>query len=969
LIQSTNKIWRSFGCGFAAMKNSLLKFHPAFLLFLLCGCPAFSQSIKVSGQVVDGISDSSLISAYVFLYHYPDTAKYTVATTDIKGNFTFNKVKAGPHKLKISYLGFTDFIEEIQALPGQNLDLGKIKMSTASTTLKSVVIVGKEIRTQQQGDTTQYNANAFKTNPDATAEDLVNKMPGITSQNGTVTSNGETVAQVLVDGKPFFGDDPTLALKNLPAEVIDKIQVFDKLSDQSQFTGFDDGNSQKTINIITKQGKSNGDFGKIFGGYGTDNRYILGGNINFFDNNRRISILGLTDNVNQQNFSTQDLLGVFSNSGSGQFRGGSGGSRGGFSGSGRGGSGGGFSATGNSGGAAGINNFLVGQQGGITKTNAFGINYSDQWGKKIKISASYFFNNSDNTNNTTLTRDYVSSADSGTVYNQTSESTSENYNHRFNLRFEYDIDTANSLIITPKFTYQKTNINSELSGVNSLGDVSESSTISNTQSDNSGYDFSNNVLFMHRFKKRGRTISLNIGTDLNNKTSTTNLFSLNAFAFSDTAALNQQATQNTNGHTLSSSLSYTEPVGKKALLQFNYSPSITESSNTKNTFNFDSTETDYSLFDTSLSNQFKNKYFTQRGGINFRLNGTKYFLTLGAALQDADLASDQQYPYLFSLDKSFINVLPSAMLNFKFSKTKNLRIMYRGSTTAPSISQLQNVVDNTNPLLLSVGNPALKQDFEQSLIVRYGSTNTTKATTFLVYFYLNYIDNYLGNETLIPTKDTTVENGIALPVGSQLTMPVNLNGYWNTKAFVTLGLPLDFMKCNLNFNTGFTFTRSPALINELTNFSNSYSISQGIVLSSNISQNVDFTLSYNGNYNIVQNTLQSETNENYYSQILGFKFNWIFAKGFVANTSLSQTSYSGLGAEYDQDIWLWNALLGYKFFKAQSLEIAASANDILNQNKSISQNITDTYIENSTTQVLQRYFMLNITYTIRDYKK
>ncbi|HWY34274.1 MAG TPA: carboxypeptidase-like regulatory domain-containing protein, partial [Nitrosopumilaceae archaeon] len=271
------------------------------LLLVLMYCPILflAQTVKIAGQIIDAKDGSPLIGTVVILKHWPDTNRFIGATADTSGNFSFD-AEPGSYKLKaelISYLSI-DMKVNVTNLP---VNLGKIQLNPLANLLKETVIEGKQTRVEQIGDTTQFHANAYKTNTDATAEDLVNKMPGVSTQGGNLTVNGEQVKQILVDGKPFFGDDPNLAIKNLPAEIIDKIQVFDKLSDQAQFTGFDDGNAQKTINIITKSGKNNGQFGKIYGGYGIDakgagvsDKYIAGGNANFFKGDRRFSVIELS---------------------------------------------------------------------------------------------------------------------------------------------------------------------------------------------------------------------------------------------------------------------------------------------------------------------------------------------------------------------------------------------------------------------------------------------------------------------------------------------------------------------------------------------------------------------------------------------------------------------------------------------------------------------------------------------------
>src|SRR5690606_10182788 len=313
----------------------------------------------------------------------------------------------------------------------QAVSLGKISMKEDTKVLSEFSVEGKIPLAVQKNDTTEYNADAYKVNTNANAQDLIEKMPGVVIEDGKVQAHGEDVKKIYVDGKPFFGDDPNLALKNLPAEVIEKIQIFDKASDQAQFTGFDDGNQQKAINIITKPDKKGGVFGRVYGSLGTDYRYSVGANINIFDGDRKISILGMSNNVNQQNFSSEDLVGVSSSGGGGR-------------GGGRGGMGGGMM------GGGGANNFLTGQQNGIAQTHGFGINFTDVWGKakKVTFSGSYFFNNSTVNKEETSRREYFLEGDSTQYYNSVTSSRTQNYNHRLNARIEYKIDDNNQLIFS-----------------------------------------------------------------------------------------------------------------------------------------------------------------------------------------------------------------------------------------------------------------------------------------------------------------------------------------------------------------------------------------------------------------------------------------------------------------------------------------------------------------------------------------
>jgi hypothetical protein len=927
------------------------------------------QPIRIVGKFISD-TDKSVMSGVAVTLYTPDSTQQFFTVTDNNGVFVFQNITPARYRLRASFIGYQDFNIRL-ALSTTNINMGIQKMKFGTTDIKGVTIHGV-VPVRQNEDTTEYNADAFKTQPDATTEDLVNKMPGITSQNGAVTVNGEQVTQVLVDGTPFFGDDPMVALKNLPAEVVDKIQVFDKLSDQAQFTGFDDGNTTKTINIVTKKNRRNGTFGRIYGGYGTDQRYLVGGTLNFFNGASRFSVIGLANNINQQNFATEDILGALGGGGNGGRGGSGGGSRGGG-----GGGGSNISSTG-SGLSKGAGSYLVGTQGGITTTNSIGLNYSDAWDKnRIKLTSSYFFNNAVNTNNTTSTSVYTN----GDTYNETSGAGSTNYNSRINSRLEYNMDTNNAMYVILKGTIQQTYSSADAPESVFLDDIEQSLSNTNSSSSSRGYDYSGNILYMHKFKKLHRTISWNVGFDDNNKNTPGDIFSLDDYYAKDTTTntintvsslINQQYTQPTYGYTLSSSLSYTEPIDSNSIIQLNYSPSVNENNTEKKTFNYDSIGDAFTLIDTALSNQYHNTYITQAFGISYRLNhGKKYYIMIGLNPQYSTLIAQELFPVsnLPAVQRNYVSVLPRVIFNYRFSKSKNLRVMYRSNVTPPTISQLQNVVNNTNPLLLNTGNPYLKQDFEQSFIARYGATNANAGTTFLVYTYVNYINNYIGNATFSPLHDSTLSDGTILNSGSQLSQPVNLQGYWNAKQFVTYGWLIRALKVNLNLNSGVIYVRTPALVNNVINYSSNYTYSEGVVLSSNISENVDYTLSYTGNFSTVNNSLPNPEDGNYYTGVTAGKINIILFHGLIINTSLSETSYAGLSSSaYNQAIYLWNGSLGYKFMKNKLLQVSISANDILNQNTSITRTVTDTYIQDSQTEVLRRFFMVNLQLNIKNYK-
>lgn len=917
--------------------------HITLLTILFCILIAgklSAQSNRLIGTLYNPDDQTTLVGATIKLSNAKDTTKFKYTNSDIAGKFEFVQLSKGAYLLDITYIGYENFRKKV-SVNNKVEDLGKLFLKTSATKLKEVSVTGDAIRAEQKGDTTQYSSAAYKVTQDANTEDLVKKMPGITVENGTVKSQGEDIKKVLVDGKQFFGDDPTVVLKNLPAEVIDKIQVFDKLSDQSAWSGFDDGNAQKTMNIVTKSARNNGQFGKFTAAYGSDGRYQAGVNLNLFDKNQRITIIGNSNNINLQNFGSDDFLGAMGTGGGG------GGPRGGFRG-------------GNS-------------QSGITTLNSIGVNYSNTWGTKVILNGSYFYNLGKNKTDKVLDRQYILSGSNNQLYNEESYSNSTNDNHRLNLKLEYNINDRNSIIFTPRLSFQKNTSDNSLMASSSSSDTLRSSTenINNTKTD--GYNFNNDLLYRYKFGKKGRTVSIGITTGISNRTRENYLDALNLDYVADTIMTNESIKQFsktlTDGVSLSSNLVYTEPMSEKSQLQINYNISNATNNNDKSTYNYnyDNGYASYSLFDTLLSNIYKNDYLTHNVGTGYLYKDEKLNINAGISYQYSELKGNQEFPAPGETHKTFYNFLPSFMLNYKVGTTVNYRAYFRSSSNVPSVTQLQEVVDNSNPLLLSAGNPYLKQETRHTLRSRLSLANNEKTSNFFAMVAFQVIQDYIGNTTSIAANDTLVY-GQEMRRGAQLIVPANLDGAWNARTLLSYGFPIKPVKCNFNVNAGVSYNRLPSLINNNRNLSETYGINQGVVLSSNISQKLDFTLTYNLNYNLVDNSLQPELNNNYIFQISSAQFNWQFWKGLFVQSNLTYQNYNVISSKEVTEYTLLNSSIGSKLFKNNTGEIKLTVYDMLDQNKSLSRTVTDTYIENSTTQVLRQYVMLSFTYNLRNFK-
>ncbi len=923
----------------------------ALVLMTFSGMGLFAQTGIVTGTLRDQTDSSLLSGATIEILLQSDSSLVKTGISDSKGKFTLEGLVPGGLIFKVSTIGYQEYID-LFTLKDTTKDLGIITLNKRGKDLSTVTIISKAPPVVQKGDTSQFSANQYKVNPDATTEDLIKKMPGITvDKDGTVTAQGEQVKKITIDGKDFFGDDASAALKNLPSEIVDKIQVFDRLSDQAQLTGFDDGNSQKAINIVTKTAIKNGQFGRAYAGYGTDERYAAGGNVSFFKGDRRLSVVANFNNINQQNFGSQDLLGVTG----GSNRGGPGGGRGG-----------------RGGGMGGSESFSVGQASGISKTNALGFNYSDKWGKKVNVTGSYFYNNSTNNNASVTNIETLGAAKQFSF--QDANSNTKNNNHRINMRLEYKIDSNNTLFIIPSVNLQdnKTASLSSLRTTNAVGD-SVNSSLANSNSDRNGYNIRNNIMYRHSFPKKGRTLSLGFNTTFTKNVGESVIDAKYRYydslgVFTRDSLQNQFTDNNTNGYTLGGSVAYTEPIGKKGQLQIDYNPSFQKNKADQQTYLFDGSK--YTQFDTTLSNRFDNTITTHNAGISYRLSPSKdEQFSVGVNFQHSNLESQRIFPTTTNVDQSFTNFLPNAMWRKKLSAYSNIRVFYRASTNFPSVTQLQDVVNLSNPLRVSSGNPELKQSYTHFLASRFSYTNTKTSRSFFANIFLQSAGDYISNAIFVAQKDSVIQQGIVLNKGSQLTKPVNLDGYRNLRTFFTYSMPIKVLKTTVNLNAGFTYAKLPGQVNYIPTVTDNYTYNGGIVLASNISEYIDFNLSYNANFNDARTTGGTISTSNYVNQAIGGTLNLLNKKGWFIQNDISSQSYSGLSGGLDQRYTLWNAAIGKKFLKNRAGELKLSVFDLLKENQSITRTVTGTEITDSQSEVLQQYFMLTFTYNLKNFGK
>ena len=911
------------------------------------------KTYPVGGKLKYAESKEPVVGATIFILT-ADSSIAAGAVSNGNGEFTVD-LDRGEYIIKINYLGLQPYSEPLRVWRDDYL--GTILLSEKATELEGVNINKQVLQATTQGDTTTFNAKAYKTNQNANAKDLLEKMPGVQDDNGELKAQGEKVQQVLVDGKQFFGQDPKTALTTLPAEVVDKIQIFDDKSEQSKASGVDDGTRIKTINIVTKINMRNGEFGKVYAGGGTDDRYTAGSNLNVFRGEQRLSILGQVNNINQQNFAAEDLLGVVGDN--------SGGGRGGRGGRGPGGGRpsflSGFSAGGSS------SDFQVSSSGGITETVAGGINYQDVWGKKVDVSSSYFYNQGENeTANNTFQQYYLTG--NTQQYDEKDTSTSTNVNHKLNAKLVYKVNPKMSFFYIPSLTIQQNDGRSTL-----LGNTSQEATVVNAlsqtfSSDLSALKMSNDLMFRYNGEKRGRSVFVQVKSDIDRTDGDNQLNSNITDSRSVVDNIDQVGNLNENTDGIKTSIMFSEPIGDKGLGSF-FSYDFSNSINVTNQKIISGAiAANVGTFDSSLSSVYNNDWNIHQAGIGFRKFGRKGGFVARLKYEVALLDNMQAVPERENVNQTFQNILPFALYRARLKNNASWFTMYRTYTSKPQANQLTTTVDNSNTLQLSTGNSSLSQTYGHWFMSKYNVTNTKKNSIFYAMINGGIASNYIGQSTFTATSDT-VYKGVSIPRGGQLSSPVNLDGQYSANAFVTYGFPIAKLKSNLNFNVNTGVTNIPSLINDVKSNTFNQNYGLGLVLSSNISEKIDFTISTESNYVLSSNSLNSSLDNQYLVQTSKIKYDWIMPLGLTFRTQLQHQEYFGLSDLLNSRVLLWTAGIGKQLFKNKRGEVQLSMYDILGQNNNVAQNFYDSYYEETNSNVLTRYVMLSFSYNIRKFRE
>ena len=896
------------------------------LTIVTCILLSFSASAQTTGSVMgkllDTLNKQSLKDASITVLDARDSSLEVFTLAKADGSFSLLNIPFGAMIVQIRFQGYEPYSKTITfSAANANVDLKTIYLKTASNDLGNVTVTESVIRMKK--DTMEVSASAFKTKPNAVAEDLIRKIPGMeVAKDGSIKSQGETVQRVLVNNKRFFGDDPKMATKNLPPDVIDKIQVFDDQSDQSKFTGFDDGNRVKTINIITKKEMRKGVFGKAVAGAGTDGKFDESFNFSKMNGDQQLTFLGQANDINKQNFTQQNIGG------------------------GRGGGGGGFGG-GGAGGASGITTIWAG-----------GLNYRDAWSKDIDAYGSYFYNTpKTETDQSSYTKNILTQ-DSSTYNNSTSSSVGRNSNHRFTFNLEDRIDSSNSLIFRPNIAFQNSNPNSISSNVTTGGPngvlINKSETKSSSY--NSGFTISGaNLQLRHKMAKKGRTISLDLGFSASDNNGDGNNYSVNTFykPIAKTDTINQHYVDSSRSFTLNPTVSYTEPVGKNQMLELRYSFSYNNSTTINNTYRFDNIGQKFSTFDSLYSNSYKYTATANNANLSWRIQQAKFNLNIGTGLQFMDINSNNTTKNVV-VARNFVNFTPNLNFTYNYTRSKSLRLFYRGSTGQPSTTQLQPVLTTSDSINFQKGNPNLKPQFQHNLRVLY--TSFDPFTQHIIFATVN------ASMTANDIQNSVIQN----PNGGKTTTYVNLGGTYNVSGYFNYGFPLKKPKSNLNLQTNVNYSQYQSLLNNTSNYTYNTSLGETVKWTTNLKNNFDMNLSYSFTYNPIRSSLSTNSKTNYTIQSLAADFTLYSNNGWLLASDFDYTHYGNRAPGYNTTVFLITPSIAKSFLKNKAGELRLSCFDLLKQNVAISNSTSANQQIDTRTNNLTRYFMLTFTYNLRN---
>jgi hypothetical protein len=888
------------------------------VLFVLLGTSIYAQkTLSIKGKILDSEEQGTLPGASILLISESDSIKQQGTITNEKGDFKINALP-GRYKLQVSFIGYNNIQKSI-SIDKQPIDLGTLKLIGSSEFLQEISITETLAPTQQKGDTTVYNPQAFKINPDAKAGELLAKMPGFTEINGKLMTEGLQIAEILVDGKRFFGKNMNEALETIPTDVIKNIEVFEYRSDEAKFSGIADKEEKRSVNIVTTKTSKRLLFGELTTGAGNENKYGFNGNINSMSGNNSLTITGRSKNINAP---------------------------------------------------LRLNNRRFGQSGisgNDIQYDALGLNLTAVKNKN-ELEFSYEYGKNEYENKSKSVKNYTYEALKGQIQNNKDNSTSENTNHRMNLRLSLNSNPKNRFLLnTDLISSDENSKSNSFSDTYLAKDMINSNTNLNT-SKNQDYDIRQTLNFSRSLSKKGRILSLQASINYSNTDA-------DGKQVSETLNENKELSQridrisdgkgtNTN---ITTGISYSEPMGENGSLTIGYNYTNENRKSDKSAYNLNQETNLYNDLDELTSNRFDNTTQTNSGRFVYDYHSKKHQITIGSDLEVNSLKSEESFPNQSQFKEDFYAISPNARYTYDLAKNKRLSLNYNSRTNIPSLFDLQEVVDLSNPLSITTGNSNLEQSRTHTLMGMYSESNAEKGTHISINTRLSSTSNTVGQNTIIADKDMTINDKYFLPAGGQFSQPVNLNGQYNLSSSVSYSLPLKKLKSKLNINTQGVLSHSPVLVNNKKSYTDIWNVRHGMILSSNINEKVDFTFSSSSQYSNSKNN--SSKGSEYISQTTSLNMYWRFFKDFIFRTNASNDYQNNFTTHNPDNSWHLNLGLSSKVFKNKRGEISLTAYDLLSKNDERSYMETELYTTDYYSNKLTNFYMLTFSYKLRDGKE
>lgn len=897
-----------------------------------------AQRAQVSGRVLDSEEGEALAYATVQIMKADSTSMVTGGTTNGRGAFAIKNVPVGNYIVKISYIGYHNFFRPLTVKEGQlEVQVGTVLLTPSSVMLQAAVVEGQVRQIEMKDDTLMFNANAFKVPEGSVLEDLIKKLPGVeVSEDGTIKVNGKTVSKILVGGKEFFGNDKSMAMKNLPSEIVDKVKTYDKQSDMARMTGIDDGEEETVIDLSIKKGMQNGWFGNIDAGVGTKERFAERLNVNRFTPGTQYSFIGNIGNA---------------------------GGRGG---------GGGVRTTG---------------QGGLTLALDRG-----DW----EIAGNVRVNGTKTDSRTaTSSQNFIST--SASFSNSRNGSISKNHNIQGDFRIEWKPDSMTTINFRPNFSFGKNNSNSDgLSATfnddpyedKRVGDpldqfdlvpaaIKVNRNLTGSRSEGENNSFGGRLIANRRLNNVGRNLSLQLnGTYSSSESRSFNLSDVNYYQQDRTQLTYRYRTTPNTNRSLSAGINYTEPlIAKKLFLQGSYRINYSKRRSEGTAFDMGDVDAlvdsirsygagflpfNYEQYaDANLSRYTENENTVHNIDLQLRLVTTYINMNVGVSVEPQHQKVAYQYMGLDTVaSRNFVRVSPTLNFRYRFTRQHQIRIRYRGNTQQPEMTSMFNMTDNSNPLNIRLGNPDLKPSFTNNVQIDYNNYVSTTLQSYTANLNFSTTSNSISQRTEYNAE-----------TGGRITKPENINGNWSARGNFGFNTPLynDNLFLNTstsvgyNNNVGYIFQNNQTLTNKVRQ------LTAGERLSVNYRSDLfDVTAFGNLNYNHTRSELVPTNNRDTYDFSYGLSTNWNFADlGLGFSTDISMSSRRGYSAaSMNTNELIWNVQLSYRFLEGRKATISLQAFDLLHRRSNISRMISATSRSDTETNAINSYLMLHFIYRL-----